>query len=885
MPLAIGSRLGSYEIVSPLGAGGMGEVYRARDTRLGRNVALKVLPDLFAGDPERVARFDREARTLAQLNHPNIAHIYGLEQTNGTTALVMEFVEGEDLARRLARGRLALDEALSIARQIAEALAAAHDQGIVHRDLKPANVSVRPDGTVKVLDFGLAKVLEDSAGVAHVSPALLNSPTITSSALTAQGIVLGTAAYMSPEQARGKPVDRRTDIWALGCVLYEMLSGRRPFEGGHVADAIVAVLTKEPDWSALAPDTPEAIRRVLRRCLQKDPARRLRDAAEIAIEIDDAEAGASVSGTIPATARLPLWKIGLIAGVLVLAAAVVAGLLLRRSPPVQPEARVEITTPPTTEPGSIAISPDGRTIAFAATDDGHTRLWLRPLDSTSAHPLPGTDGASHPFWAPHGRSLGFFTDDGRMKRIDLDDRRVRVLARAPLPRGGTWNGDDVILFVPMTGPVYRISASGERAAVTKLGDRQTSHTFPRFLPGGRHFLYYATGAPEARGIHVAALDGSPPRRLLDTDVVGVATSRGHLLFMRGTTLFAQPFDSTRLELYGTPFRVADSIGLPPVVSFQSAPVSASDAGHIVYRSGGVPHRRQFFWFDRSGREIRTVGAPDTGGPLSPALSPDGRLIAAHRNIEGNIDIWLLDTTRGGLTRFTTDPSNEVHPLWSPDGSRIVFASNRSGTYRLMVKAVGGTSEEKPLWAVAGLPIGWSRDGRFLLHEQRSPATDSDIWVLPLNGNGDVLPFRRTEFMERHGEFSPDGRWVAYASDESGRSEVYLQSFPKPGITVPVSINGGAQPRWRDDGKELFFIALDRKLMAVSVALPAGAGSPEVGTPLALFETRIGSAVQYASRQQYFASPDGQRFLMNVALDAPTTTPLTLIMNWRPAPAE
>jgi eukaryotic-like serine/threonine-protein kinase len=858
----------------------MGEVYRARDTRLDRDVALKILPEAFARDPARLARFDHEAKTLASLNHPHIAQIYGLEQSGDTIALVMELVQGDDLSQRIGRGALPLDEALPIARQIAQALEAAHERGIIHRDLKPANIKVGADGAVKVLDFGLAKLI--APGV----PDGANPASLTSPAMTMGGMILGTAAYMAPEQAKGRPVDRRADVWAFGCVLYEMLTGQHSFGGEDVSDILAAVLTKELDWSTLPATTPPEIRRLLRRCLQKDPARRLRHAGDAAIEIDEATANpAGEDGAPPSLSRRRerlVWTIALT--IAVIAAALLAVLLVVRRPPIASEIRVEITTPPTTDPASLAISPDGWTVAFVASDAGRPRLWLRSLDAVSARPLTGTDGATLPFWAPHGRSIAFFADDGRLKRIDLDGGAIRVLAHAPLPRGGAWSTDDTLLFAPQTGPIFRVSATGgEPTAVTRLEPGQSSHNTPRVLLDGKHFVYYATGTPEIRGVYIAALDGSGGRRLLDADSIAVESSSGYLLFVRNGTLLAQRLDPARLEMQGSPLAVAESIALQPLTVFQAASVSASAAGRIIYRSGSVLVQRQFVWFDRSGKEIAKVGNVDSAVPLSPALSPNGRRVALHRTVDGNIDIWLLDTGRGGLSRFTSHPANDLLAIWSPDGSRILFSSNRSGSYQLYEKSTLGTREENVVLAIQSPPLDWSRDGRFLLFQTRDPKTGSDLWALPFAPQQKPFPVVQTEFEERQGQFSPDGKWIAYESTESGRSEIYVQPFQSPGAKSLISIDGGAQPRWRDDGKELFFIGLDERLMAVPISLPQNSGPIEAGAPVPLFVTRLGGAIQAASRQQYLVSTDGSRFLMNTVLEGAVTSPITLILNWRPQP--
>jgi eukaryotic-like serine/threonine-protein kinase len=872
--LPTGSRLGPYEILGPLGAGGMGEVYRARDTNLSRDVAIKVLPENFAADPDRLARFQREARTLATLNHTNIAQIFGLETSDQVRALAMELVEGEELSVRLARGALPLDEALPIARQIAQALEAAHDRGIIHRDLKPANIKVRPDGTVKVLDFGLAKALDAEDG----SAALSNSPTLLASM---PGIILGTAAYMSPEQARGKVVDEQTDIWAFGCVLFEMVTGKRAFAGDTVSDVVAGILKTEPDWSSLPATMPAAIRRLLARCLAKDPRERLHAIADARLEIDEAQRGPSAvvdRVVAPRNRERLAWAAALTAALL---AAVVLGFRVATRPvPTASEVRLEITTPATTDP-SVALSPDGEQIAFLATGSGRPRLWVRSLNSTAARALPGTDGAAFPFWEPQGRSLGFFSDDGKLKRVDINGGAVRVLANANLQWGATWGRDDTILFGPATGPILRIPAAGGQppAAVTRLEPHQSNHSYPHFLPDGEHFVYYVSGSPEVRGVYIARLGKPEGQRLVDADSIGACIAAGHLLFVRGTTVFAQPLDFHRLQLTGMPAPVAESIAMRAAAGSQVAALSASASGRIAYRTGTAALERQFIWFDRSGRDVAKVGEPIGGNPLSPSLSTDQRWLAFHRATGGNVDLWRFDIARGVLSRLTSNPGNDIHPTWSPDSSRILFSSNRNGSYEAFEKSIA-SGEEKAFLPLQSPLTDWSRDGRFVL-VQRRPKETTDIFALEMGASRDAVPVVQTDFEERNGQFSPDGRWIAYESTESGRWEIYVQPFPGPGARVQVSVNGGAQVRWRPDGKELFFIALDDRLMAVPIQLPSGAGSAEPGAPIALFGTRVGGAVQAPSRQQYFVSSDGQRFLMNTILQAAPISPITVIVNWTP----
>ena len=807
MALSIGTRLGPYEILSALGAGGMGEVYRARDTRLDRTVAIKVLPEAFAADAERVARFEREAKTLASLNHPHIAAIYGLEDADpspssgqaAVKALVMELVDGEDLSQRIARGAIQLDEALPIAKQIAEALEAAHEHGIIHRDLKPANIKVRADGTVKVLDFGLAKAMEPVGTASNVS----RSPTITTPAMmTGAGVILGTAAYMAPEQARGKTVDTRADIWAFGCVLYEMLAGRAAFEGDTVNERLANVLKSDPDWARLPAETPADIRRVLRRCLEKDRARRLQHIGDARLEIDEAQSQArSESPSLSAGSRRKERVVWLSALAIVGLIAVVAIVWALRPVPVPPEMRVDINTPPTTDPISIAISPDGHTMVFTATSEGRSQLWLRSLDVVAARALPRTDGAAFPFWSPDNRSVGFFAE-GQLKRIDIEGGSVQTLAPAYVANGGSWSRDGAILFAQTSlGPLYRVFATGGAvAAVTRLETpQQTSHSFPHFLPDGQHFLYYVRGTPDARGVWVGMLDGSASHRVLDADSAAVyATASGQLLFVRQGTLLAQPFDAVRATLSGHPFPVAEQVAVL-VEPANVAALSASATGPIAYRTGSAGGQRQFVWIDRFGKEIAKVGEPDGAFPQNPSMSPDEHQVAMSRLSGGNADIWLLEIVRGVLRRFTSDTAPDIFPIWSPDGTRIVFSSNRQNNIDLYLKPTTRDGMEEPLLTTSQpkYAMAWSPDGRFILYGNRVKS-GYDIWALPLDGSrpGAPFPVVQTDSDERDAQFSPDGKWIAYQSNESGRYEIYVQRFPRSAGPQRISTTGGAQVRWR-----------------------------------------------------------------------------------------
>jgi serine/threonine protein kinase len=879
LALTPGTRLGPYEIVSALGAGGMGEVYRARDARLDRDVAIKILPETFAADPERVIRFQREAKVLASLNHPNIAIIHGLEQAGGAHALVMELVEGEDLAQRIARGAIPVDEALPIAKQIAEALEAAHEQGILHRDLKPANIKVRPDGTVKVLDFGLAKAMEPPSSAMSVS--VSQGPTITTPAMmTGVGMILGTAAYMSPEQATGKEADRTSDVWAFGCVLYEMLSGQPVFGGTTTAEILSEVLKSEPDWKRLPPSTPEGIRRLLRRCLEKDRKERLRHVGDARIEIRDAQSGPDINSQLRPNVSRSRERLAWAAALLFAAGAGLAIVWPRQPAPAPLEARLEISTPSTSDPASFAISPDAKTIVFVATSQGRLPLWLRRLDSSAARPLAGTDGASLPFWSPDSQSVGFFAD-GKLKRIDIDSGSVQPLAEAPIGGGGTWSRNGVILFSPLPPlSVFRVSAAGgDVTPQTLVVPPQQGHNSPHFLPDGRHFLYFVRGSPEVRGIYVGQIDEPSSRRLRDADSGAVYVRPGHLLFVREGTIFAQPFDLDRLQFTGDPFLLAEQ-----AASGAQGPPAASAVGPIAYRTGAEFPVRQLVWVDRSGTELEKVGEP-VADLNAPALSQDGKRVALFRIVGGNVDIWSLDVERRGLDRLTSDPADDVVPIWSSDDKSILFSSNRKGLGNLYLKVVAEVGSERLLLTTPQikLPNDWSADGRFVLYSSFDQRSKADLWGLRLEDPSRPFVVAQTDGSNASGQFSPDGQWIAHTSNESGRWEVYIRPFPPTGGKSLISTNGGVMPRWRPDGKELFYVALDDRLMAVPIRQDREKHTVEAGDPVALFATRIGGARQQTMFGQYEVAPNGQRFLMNNVAGDVTAAPITIIMNWKPKP--
>ena len=887
--LKAGVRVGPYEVLAELGAGGMGEVYRARDAKLGRDVAIKILPLIFTSDPERLARFEREARMLAALNHPHIGAIYGVEENDSIRALVLELVEGPTLADRLATGPIPVHEALGIARQIADALEAAHGKGIIHRDLKPANIKITPDGTVKVLDFGLAKALApDAASATPGDPS--KSPTITMGG-TRQGMILGTSAYMSPEQARGLAVDKRADIWAFGCVLYEMLTGTRAFIGEDVSETLAAVIKGEPDWTAMPIDTSAGVRGLVRRCLQKDSKERLHDISDARIEIQEALAKSDLDVTTapsPAPVRRRervAWTL-LAVATLALVALIVSGTLyVRRAAPEPVMTRLDVITAPTSDASSFALSPDGRQLVFVAKGEKGSRLWVRPLDQVNAQPLTGTDGASFPFWAPDGRAVGFFAD-GKLKRSDLIGGAVQVLADAPAPRGGAWNPDGIIVFAP-TGvdPLMRVGAMGGAVtSVTRLAAGQASHRWPQFLPDGRRFLFLAAlGLPQTRGVYVGSLEGREPTRVMPVETAAVYAPPGYLLLVSQGVLVAYAFDATRATVSGEPIPVAQAVGTDDG-TFHSA-FSVSGSGVLAHRAG-TGSRRQLVWVDRTGRLVGSVGQPDEDIPAAPALAPDGQRVALARLVQGNIDVWLTEATRDVASRFTFDAAIDNSPLWSPDGSQIVFRSSRKGVHDLFLKPASATADEQPLLVTSDgkSPLDWSRDGRFLLYSTQAPKTASDLWVLPMMGERKPFAILRSSFDEIEGQFSPDGQWLAYASDESGHYEIYVQTFPEAGGKWQVSAGGGVQPRWKRDSRELYYVASDAQLMGVPIRLAPDTHALAAGAPFTLFQTRLATGVNIATagfqaRAQYAVAPDG-RFLMNITADEAVTSPITIVQNWQ-----
>ncbi len=879
-----GRRVGGYDVHARIGAGGMGEVYRARDTKLGRDVAIKILPPRFTSDPDRLARFEREARMLASLNHPHIGAIYGLEDADGVRALVLELVDGETLADRIARGPIPLHDTLALARQIADALEAAHEKGIVHRDLKPANIKITPEGVVKVLDFGLAKAASGDTASAD----LTQSPTMTVGG-TREGVILGTAAYMSPEQAKGRPADKRADVWAFGIVLYEMLTGRPAFAGDTLADVIAKVIEREPDWSALSASTPVRLRELLRRCVRKDPKTRLQAVGDARVQIDELIGGATDEAAAvatqprvqPSTSRA--WMVVAALSLAMAAAlAVPATLYLRRGASEPLLSRFEIHTPPTSDSVSFALSADGRQLAFVATAEGTSRLWVRPIDQVTAQPLPGTEGASYPFWSPDGRAIGFFAD-GKLKRIDLGSNVAQILADARNGRGGTENPDGVVVFAPDGGGgLMRVLPGGTPVPATHPALGRGTHRWPQFLPDGRHFLFYgSTGQVGSAGIYVGTLDGGDPTRVLTVDTAVVYAPPGVLLWVNDGVLVAQRFDPARVAVSGEPIPVAHGVGIDEGI-FRGA-FAVSSSGVLAHRASRG-ERRQLTWVNRAGVPLGTVGRPDENGLSGAELAPDGKRVAVMRTEQGNTDVWLIDTGRDFSRRFTLHPGNDGGPLWSSDGMRVVFGSGRNGPVNLFEKAADGAGEDRTLLTTEEpkLALDWSRDGQWLLYNVRHPKTGLDIWAAQMARDGKRIPVRETTFDETAGQFSPDGRWVAYQSNESKPAQIYIQPFSEPGGPRQVTTAGGTQPRWSPDGKELFYVGLDGSLMAVPIAVGADR-HVDSGAAVKLFRTQLATGRNInsgglGSSAQYAVAPGG-RFLVNMTLEPATASPITIVLNW------
>jgi len=928
MTLATGSRLGPYEILAPLGAGGMGEVYRAKDTRLDRTVAIKVLPSHLSSSGEVRQRFEREAKTISQLSHPHICALYDVGHQDGTDYLVMEYLEGDTLAARLAaRGALPVEQVLRYGVEMADALDKAHRQGVVHRDLKPSNVMLTKSG-VKLLDFGLAKTFgrpldaagrEQAAAGQHpmAGNALTSIPTVMGSPnLTQEGTILGTVQYMSPEQLEAKQADARTDIFALGCVLYEMATGKKAFSGTSQASLISAIMQNDPPpISQVQPMTPPALDRVVKTCLAKDPDDRWQTAHDVKLQLQWIAEGGSAAGLpAPAVVRRKGREVlawGLVAVLCVaLAAALAFGLRRRQNVAGERITRLSLLPPEkaTFVPGTLAVAPDGSRIAFVAlTSDSRRLLWVRPLDALEAQPLSGSEGAISPFWSPDSRFIGFFAD-GKLKKVEPSGGVPQTVCdAAPIAggggapgngRGGTWNRDGTIVFAPNPLTVlHRVSAAGgqpEPLTVLDAARQENSHRWPNFLPDGRHFLFFARSRQrENRAIYLGSLDSKVTRRLMPADSNAVFAPPGYLLFLREGTLVALPFDEKTFQWTGEPIRIAEKVRGADAQA--AASFDVSETGVLAYGSGSTTNQ-QLAWFSREGKRLGSVGPG--GSYLAFRLSPDQKRVALDvlDPEVGGRQIWLLDLGRDIASRITSEPWQQQLPIWSPDGDRLVFASDREGIFNLSERPASGVGGEKPLFksSTGDLPSDWSPDGRYILFERvdAGPASASkttqdpqwwgparrSLWVMPMSGESKPTPVLQSPFSESYGRFSPDGRRIAYVSNESGRSEVYVETFPVPTGKMRISTHGGTEPFWRRDGKELFYLAPDRRLMAVSVE--AGPSRFDAGRPQPLFE--IAPEQIGAMRHRYAVTADGQRFLLATIAEESFSPAITVVLNWTAA---
>jgi Tol biopolymer transport system component len=894
MALASGTKLGPYEIQSPLGAGGMGEVYRARDTRLDRTVAIKILPLYLSDNPEAKQRFDREARAISSLNHPNICTLYDIGHQDGTDFLVMEFLEGETLADRLAKGPLPPEQVLKYGIEICAGLEKAHRGGVMHRDLKPGNIMLTKAGA-KLMDFGLAKATP--AGTPPSSGLTMTLPGPSADQpLTARGTLVGTFHYMAPEQVEGKDADVRSDIFALGAVLYEMATGKRAFTGKSQASIVAAVLAVEPPpISTLQPMTPPSLERVVATCLAKDPDERFQTAHDLKLQLKWIAEGGSKAG-IPAPVaaqRRDRERILWAALALALATcAVLVALLFRQTAPERRLLHAYIPAPEKVEfrfvgdrTAPLAISPDGTRLVFGAIDlDGKQMLWVRALDTATSMPLPGTIGATYPFWSPDSHYIGFFAE-GKLKKVEATGGPAQVICDAPDGRGGTWNREGIIVFAPdFNRSLSKVSASGgPPVQITELdsAEHENSHRWPQFLPDGRHFLYFARSlAAQISNMWVGSLDAKERKLIVRSSSNVIYSTAGYLLLLRNNALLAQPFDPKNLTVYGDAVPVADGVLENP--PYARAIVSASDNGVLAYGSvGSLKEPSRLRWLDRAGKQVETLDEPAIYG--SPRLSPDGRKLAVTIGdpAQSTTDIWVYDLASGGKTRLTFDPSLNGQPVWSPDGSQIVFFSTRKKNFpSLYRKASNGAGSDELLLDsnTPDRPDDWSPDGKFIMYEPNTSV--NALWLLPFSGERKPSVFLSGESgtYPTEARFSPDGKWLAYVEYGGGRREVYLTPFPGKTGKWQVSVTDGRYPRWRADGKELFFLAKnDTVLMAADVDLSGPV--PRTSTAKELFAVQLVSSPMSPEWGEYDVAADGKRFLVDALDHAPTQEPINLILNW------
>ena len=889
MTLESGTKLGRYEIRSQVGAGGMGEVYLARDIDIARDVAVKVLPSTFANDKDRLQRFQQEACAAGALNHPNVLSIYDVGKHNGSPYVVSELLEGDTLRKRIGGTPLAPRRALDYALQIAKGLGAAHEKGIVHRDLKPENIFVTNDGRVKILDFGLAKLtqMDGNQGQTDIPTRRVN---------TDPGVVMGTVGYMSPEQLKGRVVDHRSDIFSFGAILYEMLSGRRAFHRESAAETMSAILREDPpDLSESNGRISPALERIVNHCLEKSPEERFHSASDLAFALEALSDSTVSKETAPvhqpasSYSRFPRWVPWAVATVALLFA---GGALLwpyiRSAPPAEATGplRFAITLPENAVVlGPPVVSPDGRHVVYRLnTEDSKELLWLRALNSFDARPLVGTEGALQPFWSPDSRSVAFFAN-AKLKRIDLSGGGPQTVCDAPSNVSGSWSRDGTIIFSRgVASGLYRVQAAGGTPVQVTSVDQSRSeieHTWPYFLPDGRHFIFLVRNAqPENSGIYAGELDSKDTKRVVQVHSSAVYAPPGYLLFVRETTLMAQRFNADTLDVQGDAFPVAEQAVRNPVLG--RAMFSVSENGLLIMRTGAL-NNNQLLWFDRAGKRLGAVSPP--GAYSAPALSPDGKQVAVSRvelQTGTAADIWLIDIERGTQMRLTTDPASDSYPSWSPNGDRIVFVSSRNGATSIYQKPSNGSSAEEPLTSSPEVKYNptWSPDGQSIIFAQLNAKTNTDLYLLSTQGDKKLDAFLQTNFIDAQARFSPNGRWIAYVSNETGQFEVYVRAFPLGGGKVPVSVGGGSQPQWRADGRELYYYAPNRKLMAVEVSSDGATFEVGVGKPL--FDIRIGGAGLdqiFPGNLYYTPARDGTRFLVPSLPEAPDPQQINVIVDW------
>jgi serine/threonine protein kinase/Tol biopolymer transport system component len=887
MAFEAGTQLGHYQILSPAGSGGMGEVYKAIDPRLNRTVAVKVLPSHIANMPEARQRFEREAQAIAALNHPHICVIHDVGQHEGTAFIVMEYLEGETLAHRISKGPIPFDQLLIYASQVADALDKAHRRGVVHRDLKPGNIMLTRSG-VKLLDFGLAKLQEP---LITTSQSSMQTVAAISQPLTVGGTILGTLQYMSPEQLEGKDADARSDIFSFGAVLYEMATGRRAFEGKSQVSVMAAILEHDPPpVSALQPVAPPLFDDVIRICLAKNPDERWQTAADLLHELKLVVRYGTLPTVAPKVSRKREVVAWVITAILSIALASTALFLLLRHTPAPDRIAFEVQTPPGGSVGfelmMLALSPDGRHLAYLASENGNRTIFVRRLDEVAGTALAGTAGALFPFWSADGRSIGF-SAGGQLKRVDLVGGPPQILANvssSPNLRGATWNRDDVIIFAPTSsGPLFRVSATGGGVMmpVTELNTsrQETAHKHPWFLPDGIHFLYLVLSPrPEYSGIYVGSLNSKETKRLLPATTSARFVPPDRLLFMRENTLMAQRFNTSDLKLEGEPMRVAEEVGTIEGTGNLSG-FAVSENGRLAYRPGRNATGASLSWIDRSGKIVQSIGTMENYE--NPRLSPDGKRLAVFKREGAGGDIWIFDLERpGSPSRFTFDAAEDNYPLWTPDGSRIIFASNRDGgIFNLYSKSATGTGDDELLFKSPNnkTPTDVSFDGTKLLYDEQDPKTGYDLWLLSLSKEPKAKQLLSSMFTEYKATFSPDMRWIAYASNESGHFEVYVRDFPSSGGKWQASGTGGSRPGWSPDGRELFYDNVG-ELMAVDVTGTRAGGQFKEGPAQALFGGLIGGGT---IRNSFDMIKGDNRILVLASQTASArgAPPIVVVLNW------